>query len=110
LQSRLAGAQRFAIKVKGDGDGLEALIQGTVGVTGVKQQMDGGLEIESLPGHDPRPDVAKKIISEGYDLLELRPIGLSLEDIFLELTREEPAPPEMRGDIKDDGFEEMDNQ
>jgi ABC-2 type transport system ATP-binding protein len=96
LQSRLAGAQRFKIQVKGDNDGLEALIRGMVGIISIKQQVDGGLEIESIPGQDPRPEIARRIIGEGYDLLELRSIGLSLEDIFLELTREEPAVPEMR--------------
>jgi len=35
------------------------------------------------------------VIAAGYDLLEMRPVGMSLEDIFLELTREEPAPPEV---------------
>jgi hypothetical protein len=37
---------------------------------------------------DIRPEVAKTTIMAGYDLLELSPIGLSLEEIFLELTRE----------------------
>jgi len=29
------------------------------------------------------------VIGSGYDLLELSPVGLSLEEIFLELTRED---------------------
>jgi ABC-2 type transport system ATP-binding protein len=44
------------------------------------------IEFEFAPGKDARPDVAKLVIDEGYDLLELRPLGLSLEEIFLELT------------------------
>jgi hypothetical protein len=42
-----------------------------------------------------RPEVARVVVNQGYDLLELRPIGMSLEDIFLQLTRDEPEPPEM---------------
>ena len=33
-------------------------------------------------------DSAKAVIQGGYELLEMRPIGLSLEEIFLELTRD----------------------
>jgi hypothetical protein len=29
----------------------------------------------------------------GYGLTELKPIGLSLEEVFLQLTRDEPIPP-----------------
>ena len=41
---------------------------------------------------DVRPEVAKAVIEAGYDLLELRPVGMSLEEIFLELTREDVRP------------------
>jgi len=109
LQSRLTGAQRFAVRVKEDGDGLEGLLRGVAGVTGIQQRPDGTLEIESLPGHDPRPDIARKIVGEGYDLLELKAIGLSLEDIFLELTREEPTPPEMRDGIENEADDKLES-
>jgi hypothetical protein len=35
--------------------------------------------------------VAKAVVQAGYELLEMRPVGLSLEEIFLELTRENAA-------------------
>jgi ABC-2 type transport system ATP-binding protein len=94
LQARLAGAQRVALRVGGDADGLEGLVAGVPGVTQVFSSANGGLEFESAPGLDARPEVARALVGAGFDLLELRPIGLSLEEIFLELTREEPAPPE----------------
>jgi ABC-2 type transport system ATP-binding protein len=62
-------------------------------VSKVSQLGDGSLEIETLPGQDARPAVARAIVNAGYDLLELRPLGLSLEEIFLQLTRDEPTPP-----------------
>jgi ABC-2 type transport system ATP-binding protein len=108
LQSRLAGAQRFSLKVRGDGDGLESLIKGVAGVTVLHQKSDG-LEIESQPGHDPRPEVARRVINGGYDLLELIPYGLSLEDIFLELTREEPAALELRAEV-DEEYEDSQDE
>jgi ABC-2 type transport system ATP-binding protein len=95
LQSRLTGAQRVSLKVGGDGDGLEQVISEIPGVLRVHAEVDGGIEFESSPGLDARPEVARALVKAGYDLLEMRPVGLSLEEIFLELTREEPAPPEM---------------
>ncbi|MCI0521473.1 MAG: ABC transporter ATP-binding protein [Chloroflexi bacterium] len=95
LQARLAGAQRVSIHVSGDLDGLETLVSGINGVTRVISASEGGLEFESAPGQDSRADVARAVVNAGFDLIELKPIGLSLEQIFLELTREEPTPPEM---------------
>lgn len=95
LQSRLAGVQRVIIKVSGDNDGLDQILNQVPGVSGVSEGSEGSYEFESRPGQDTRPEVARAVIAAGYDLLEMRPIGMSLEEIFLELTREEPAPPEV---------------
>jgi hypothetical protein len=32
------------------------------------------------------------VIQAGYELIEMRPIGMSLEEIFLELTRDNDTP------------------
>jgi ABC-2 type transport system ATP-binding protein len=95
LQSRLTGAQRFTLTVKNDYDGLEQVIKKINGISSIVSLKDGSLELETVPGEDPRPEVARAVIKEGYDLIELRSVGMSLEDIFLQLTREEPKPPEM---------------
>lgn len=95
LQARLTGAQRVVIKVQGDTDGLQDLVQKIPGVTAVNGNADGDFEVEIAPGKDLRPEVARALVSADYELLEMRSVGLSLEDIFLELTREEPAPPEV---------------
>lgn len=98
LQDRLTGARRIAIQVSGDADGVEAVVGSVPGVTRVNGREDGKLEFETIPGADPRPEVARALIQSGYDLLEMRSIGVSLEDIFLQLTRDEPAPLEPAGD------------
>ena len=46
-------------------------------------------EIEVDKGRDLRGELARAVVHGGWTLLELRPMGLSLEEIFLELTREE---------------------
>lgn len=88
LQSRLVGSQRVVLRVRGDSDGLAARITKIKGVRDVESQSDGSLEFEFAAGQDVRPQVAKAVIQGGYDLLEMRPIGMSLEEIFLELTRD----------------------
>jgi ABC-2 type transport system ATP-binding protein len=48
-----------------------------------------GYEVDSARGHDVRRELARAVITRGWGLLELRPVRMSLEDIFLSLTTEE---------------------
>jgi ABC-2 type transport system ATP-binding protein len=50
--------------------------------------------IESGLGLDLRGKIAATVVSGGYELLELRAISLSLEDVFLQLTTEEKTAEE----------------
>jgi ABC-2 type transport system ATP-binding protein len=88
LQARLAGAQRVLVRVRGEADELPAKIGKVKGVRDVEAKPDGSVEFEFSAGQDVRPQVAKTVVQAGFDLLEMRPIGLSLEEIFLELTRD----------------------
>ncbi|GAB1469692.1 ATP-binding cassette domain-containing protein [Chloroflexota bacterium] len=89
LQARLLGAERVVVRVRGEADELAATIKSVKGVRKVETLNDGGVEFEFASGKDMRPEVAKQVIKDGYDLLELRPLGMSLEEIFLELTGSE---------------------
>ena len=86
LQARLLGAERVIVRVRGEADELADTVKLVKGVRKVETLEDGGVEFEFASGKDLRPEVAKQIITSGYDLLELRPLGMSLEEIFLELT------------------------
>ncbi len=94
LQARLVGSERASIRVRGDSDGLSKVVNKVKGVQSVQGNDDGMVEFQFAPGQDVRPEVAKAVINAGYELLELRPVGMSLEEIFLELTREDRAPVE----------------
>lgn len=101
LQEHLAGAQRVILKVGGDAANQPSLVPllGQVpGVNKVTAGDDGSLEVFIQPGEDARPHLARTVVENGFDLLELRPVRLSLEEIFLQLTQEtnpaEPAAPE----------------
>lgn len=91
LQARLVGAERSILRIKGDAEELMPLISKINGVQEIKIRPDGAMEFQFAPGVDVRPEVAKTVVQSGFDLLELSPVGLSLEEIFLELTRDDAS-------------------
>jgi ABC-2 type transport system ATP-binding protein len=56
------------------------------GVTGVTAEEDGGYTVQMMAGTDARGEVARLAVHAGWDVLELRPTAMTLEDIFLEYT------------------------
>ena len=42
--------------------------------------------MESLQGRTIRADLARTVVNAGWNLSEMRAVGMSLEDIFLQLT------------------------
>ncbi len=100
LQEHLVGVQRFSLQIAGDDDGAADIVAAVPGVQRANLVSEGHLEFQTEPGQESRPQVARAIVEAGFDLLELRPIGMSLEDIFLQLTRDEPPPPEVDGSIE----------
>ncbi len=92
LQTRLTGAQRVLLRIRGDISEAVPLVASTPGVTSVVTKDMETLEFETQPGQDARASVARSVIHAGLDLLELSNITMSLEDIFLQLTRDEILP------------------
>jgi len=88
LQSRVLGAERIILRVRGDADGLDTTVKTIKGTRKVKSNKLDAVEFEFSAGQDVRPQVAEAVIKAGYELIEMRPIGASLEDIFLELTED----------------------
>jgi ABC-2 type transport system ATP-binding protein len=91
LQASLIGSERGMVRVRGEADDLLKKISKIKGITDVQSKEEGVLEFQFAPGQDVRAEVARATVKSGFDLLEMRPIGMSLEDIFLQLTREENA-------------------
>jgi len=110
LNSRLHGAETVAVEVMPkDGSASPQWVQsvqqklehvpGVSRVTG-KDSRDGRARftVESQTGSHIRPELARTVIESGWQLHELHGMGLSLEEIFLELTassyeeKPEPAP------------------
>jgi ABC-2 type transport system ATP-binding protein len=86
LQARLTGAERVQLRVRGEADDLLKLVAKVKGVDEAKVLPDGAIEFQYAPGHDVRPEIAKLAVK--FDLLDMHAVSLSLEEIFLQLTRE----------------------
>ena len=98
LQARARGAESMVLEVGGRNGNLEpATVQQKLervsGVSRVvcKQQVDSRavFEIESQKGRLVRGDLARAVVESGWDLNELRPAAMSLEEVFLQLTGKE---------------------
>ena len=81
------------VQVDASGADAAAALTRVAGVTRVVEadRRDGmvGYEVDSESGRDVRRDLARAVVSSGWGLLELRPMRMSLEDVFLSLTTDE---------------------
>jgi ABC-2 type transport system ATP-binding protein len=100
LQARTRGVESVLVEVAGrDGELPTGLVQQTLEqVPGVAQVLCKDardnrltLEVQSQKGQLVRGDLARAVVKAGWDLNELRAAGMSLEEIFLELTGSEAA-------------------
>jgi ABC-2 type transport system ATP-binding protein len=100
LQNRARGAESLLVEVAGrNGDIDSATVQKRLEqISGVgkvlckdKKQNRSIFEVESRKDGSIRGDLARAVVESGWDLNELRPAAVSLEEIFLQLTGE-PAP------------------
>jgi ABC-2 type transport system ATP-binding protein len=101
LTARLRGSETMYVQVDAGGSDAATVLSTIIGVTRVAEadRRDGqvGYEVESERGHDIRRDLARAVVTSGWGLLELRPMRMSLEEIFLSLTTEETGAPAAAG-------------
>ena len=86
------GVIRVQVDTAGTADAL-AVRQRLEQVSGVSKVIDKVttpdmlvFEVDSLPGQSARADVARAVVHAGWNLIEMRSVTQSLEDVFLELT------------------------
>jgi ABC-2 type transport system ATP-binding protein len=96
LTMQIKGGERVSLEVQAPEKALRELLAQVPGVLSVKVESLGSsgrlaVVVEAGAGKDVRSQLAAKIVGQGHPLYELRGVSLSLEDIFLQLTTEEPA-------------------
>jgi len=98
LTARLRGEETMYVQVDARGADAKAALESIPGVIHVSLSDSKGdmlgFEVGSETGRDVRRELASTIVNRGWGLLELRPHRMSLEEIFLEVTKDEPGRPE----------------
>ena len=92
LSARLGGVSRVVMDVRGPREQIQQALSGVDGVTEVTLSDAGGRQqfvVECAPSRDIRVELARAVADRGWGLVELRAMGLSLEEIFLRLTTED---------------------
>jgi ABC-2 type transport system ATP-binding protein len=101
LQERLTGADRVQVKIKGDAKDLLPLVTPLPGVINAEVKSGDEVEISMAAGQDVRPQIASAIVKNNIGLLEMKANNLSLEDIFMQLTQDDPSQPSLDGTVED---------
>jgi ABC-2 type transport system ATP-binding protein len=107
LTTQIKGGERVQVKIRGSQETVRKTLEQIEAVKHVELGPSDDSDvvsatIESDQGRDLRPQIAARVVGSGLDLLELRAVKLSLEDIFMQLTTEErsvvetDAKPEVR--------------
>jgi len=96
LTTQLKGGQKVHVETDAPEQPLRDLLAqvpgaGSIDVTPARPGGHATATVEISGGKDVRNLIAAKIVEKGWPLYELRGVSLSLEDIFLQLTTEEPV-------------------
>ena len=94
LTAKLKGSETIHLEVKGNMEAIREVLSRVAGVDSVDHSRSDSEEahvfrVNTHLGHDVRAELARCVIETGFELLEMKPVRLSLEEIYLKLTTEE---------------------
>jgi ABC-2 type transport system ATP-binding protein len=94
LTAQLRKSEVVYLEVRGASEKVVQTLQAVEGVVNVIPQPNGheavqAYQVETGLGQDLREKLAATLIGAKFGLLEMRPVQMTLEDIFLEITTEE---------------------
>jgi len=94
LSAKLRKSEKVSLKIKSPSADCLEKIKAISGVLNAFQQEGIGQDgypyvVESQLGQDIRDDLARCVMTNNWGLLEMYPIAMTLEDVFLQLTAEE---------------------
>jgi ABC-2 type transport system ATP-binding protein len=90
LTTTMSRSAQIEVEVEGPPDRVQQALGTVRGVTkvSIRERLDGGVSmmlVESDAEADTRKEIARVVHDNGWGLLQLRPIGVSLEDIFVRI-------------------------
>ena len=92
LAQRLQGVEQLQVEVGGPPAEVLPVLRSISGVTQVthRHQQDRDIyQVRVQEGSDLREEISRAVVSNGWSLLSMQMMGMSLEEIFLRLTTEE---------------------
>ncbi|HEY8348145.1 MAG TPA: ABC transporter ATP-binding protein [Symbiobacteriaceae bacterium] len=96
LAARLQPSRRYRLEAAGDPESVRALVSAIPGV--LRVQAEGRLLlVETTPETDVRPALFFRLAEARMPILQLTPVAMSLEDVFLRLITQETAAGEATG-------------
>ncbi len=89
LTASLNKTQRLELTLRKDAEQAVDKLNALSPVISATAQSSNQIILECQPESLPQEEVARLVLEQGWGLESLRPVSLSLEDIFLQLTTEE---------------------
>ena len=106
LTTALQGGARVRMQLAQPPKDVIARLGGVEGVSLVEALDATTFDVTYDAGTDRRAELAALAVNQGWGLLELRPLALSLEEIFLQLTTEDAAQTDVTEGRAEDAQEE----
>ncbi len=92
LAQRLQGVNRLEVEVSGPREDVQSALGKIQGVSEVAYRSNQGRNIyliQAQGGQDLRDEISRAVVTNGWSLLSMQMVGMSLEEIFLKLTTHE---------------------
>ncbi len=89
LSAHVRGGQTLKLKVRNGSRDVARALEQIPGVQRVRKETvesEPTYLVDTPPDADLRAELASYVVKKGWSLLELSPVGLSLEDVFVRLT------------------------
>lgn len=89
LREELERGGRVLVRVDAAADQVIPTLEQLQSVVQVHATTEGIVCTPRSVNIDPRPEIARAVIGNNWNLIELRPLAVNLEEIFIELTRQQ---------------------
>ena len=100
--ARMQGHESVLVEIDGPPEDVQERLMAVEGVNAVSRRNGHGgrtsWEIDTGKDAAIRSEVARTVVESGWGLYEIRSVGMSLEDVFLQLTGSEPDVTEVPPD------------
>ncbi|MDQ7026551.1 MAG: ABC transporter ATP-binding protein [Anaerolineae bacterium] len=110
LREELERGQRIFVRTEEAPTTILSTVQAVEGVAEAQIERDAVIAIPNDIQQDPRAAIARALVENNFNVLELRPAANNLEEIFLELTRgsteEDDIDDELAGNIESSGVDD----